>query len=136
MQVAGEVADAKTNPLRAKKIYVLAALLVRLDLYQYVSLPLCVTDVLFYHCHALLLCYCLSVLQVENYHEHVKMTKLKTASGKEKRSTREVGNELKSICSPCVLGPNLFLALGPGKKRGTGSEGAFRIRSNFLNSLG
>jgi len=28
---------------------------------------------------------------VENYHEHVKMTKMKTASGKEKKSTREVG---------------------------------------------
>lgn len=29
-QVAGEVSDAKTNPLRAKKLYVLAALLVSL----------------------------------------------------------------------------------------------------------
>ena len=31
LQIAGEVADAKTNPLRAKKMYVLAALLVSLE---------------------------------------------------------------------------------------------------------
>ena len=28
--------------------------------------------------------------QVENYHEHVKMTSMKTASGKDKKSKREV----------------------------------------------
>ena len=29
--------------------------------------------------------------KVENYHEHIKMTKMRTASGKEKRGAIEVG---------------------------------------------
>lgn len=60
-KVAGEVSDAKTNPLRAKKLYVLAALL------------------------------------VENYHEHVKMTNMKTASGKDKKSKREATSALAGL---------------------------------------
>lgn len=60
-KVAAEVSDAKTNPLRAKKLYVLAALL------------------------------------VENYHEHVKMTSMKTASGKDKKSKREATSALAGL---------------------------------------
>lgn len=60
-KVAAEVSDANTNPLRAKKLYVLAALL------------------------------------VENYHEHVKMTSMKTASGKDKKSKREATSALAGL---------------------------------------
>ena len=70
-------------------------------LYRFVLPIFCVTVAVRHLCVTVYL----FNLQVENYHEHVKMTKLKTASGKEKRSTREVGNELrwpntvfKSLC--------------------------------------
>ena len=96
-------------------------------LYRCVLPIICVTVAVRYLCVTVYLFY----LQVENYHEHVKMTKLKTASGKEKKSTREVGKESKSICFPCYLGPNVSLAPGTGKKRDTKNE-AFLIRSNLL----
>lgn len=41
--------------------------------------------------------YVLAALLVENYHEHVKMTKMRTASGKEKRSTREATSALAGL---------------------------------------
>lgn len=44
MQVAGEVADAKTNPLRAKKMYVLAALLVSLESLILAISTLCIVE--------------------------------------------------------------------------------------------
>ena len=115
----------------SERLFAFSLFFTNMLLYRFVLPIFCVTVAV---CQLCVTVYLFN-LQVENYHEHVKMTKLKTASGKEKRSTREVGNELKSICSPCLLGPSLFLALGPGKKRGIGSEGAFRIRSNFLHSL-
>ena len=31
---------------------------------------------------------------MENYHEHIKKTKMKTASGKDKKSTREVSDDM------------------------------------------
>ena len=55
------------------------------------------------------------------------MTKMKTASGKEKRSTREVSNGLKTICFPCLLGSSVSLAPGVGETRDTGSKVAFRV---------
>ena len=35
--------------------------------------------------------------KVENYHEHVKMTKMRTASGKEKRGAIEVGIAISDV---------------------------------------
>ena len=87
----------------------------------------CATIAMRYHCVTVYLFY----LQVENYHEHVKMTKLKTASGKEKRSTREVGNELNSFGFPCLLGPSLFLALGPGRREAFGARLLFVLDVTF-----
>ena len=34
---------------------------------------------------------------MENYHEHIKMTKMRTASGKEKRGTIEVGIAISDV---------------------------------------
>ena len=35
--------------------------------------------------------------KVENYHEHIKMTKMRTASGKEKRGAIEVGIAISDV---------------------------------------
>lgn len=34
---------------------------------------------------------------MENYHEHIKMTKMRTASGKEKRGAIEVGIAISDV---------------------------------------
>ncbi|XP_048590308.1 WD repeat-containing protein 35-like isoform X2 [Nematostella vectensis] len=60
-KLAKETCDPRTNPMRGKKLYVLAALL------------------------------------VEEYHEHVKQSSMKTAGGKDKRNKREAISALAGL---------------------------------------